>query len=235
MKDPLEQELEALCARHGLDGAQRAQLEALLEGLAHDEHAPTTVREPARAVGVHLADSLAGLELEALRKARLIVDVGAGAGFPGLPLAIALEGAEVRLLESQVRKWRFLEAQIGRARVRNARSVWARAEEWPEGMGAHDAALARAVGPPPLVLEYAAPLLREGGALIDWRGRRDPAEEELAERVARVLGLKRLEIRRVEPFTGAEERHLHLYLKVAETPSEFPRRAGMARKRPLSG
>lgn len=235
MKDPLEQELDALCARHGLGAAQRVQLQALLEGLATDEHAPTTVREPERAVGIHLADSLAALEMKPLREARMIVDVGAGAGFPGLPLAVALEAAEVRLLESQVRKWRFLEGQIGRAGVGNARAVWARAEEWQEGRGANDAVLARAVGPPGLVLEYAAPLLREGGALIDWRGRRDPVEEELGERVARVLGLRRLEIRRVEPFAGAEERHLHLYLKVGRTPPEFPRRPGMARKRPLSG
>jgi 16S rRNA (guanine527-N7)-methyltransferase len=83
------------------------------------------------------------------------------------------------------------------------------------------------------VIEYAAPLLRRGGLLVDWRGRRAPGEEEKAALVADRLGMKRLEIRRVTPFPSARDRHLHLYLKVSETPPGFPRRSGMARKRPL--
>jgi 16S rRNA (guanine527-N7)-methyltransferase len=83
------------------------------------------------------------------------------------------------------------------------------------------------------VLEYAAPLLRVGGSLVDWRGALGRREEEAAARAAAELGLRRVDVRRVEPFAGAREHHLHVYLKLHETPARFPRRAGIARKRPL--
>jgi 16S rRNA (guanine527-N7)-methyltransferase len=83
------------------------------------------------------------------------------------------------------------------------------------------------------VLEYAAPLLRLGGTLVDWRGARARGEEEGAARAAEQLGMRLGRINRVEPFDGARNRHLHEFIKVAETPARFPRRAGMARKRPL--
>jgi 16S rRNA (guanine527-N7)-methyltransferase len=84
-----------------------------------------------------------------------------------------------------------------------------------------------------VVLEYAAPLLRLGGTLVDWRGARVHAEEQRAERAADELGLALLGVERVEPFEAARDRHLHLFTKLSDTPATFPRRAGMARKRPL--
>ena len=95
--------------------------------------------------------------------------------------------------------------------------------------------LARALAPQPVVLEYAAPLLRLGGTLLDWRGRRDLEQERAALAAAVELGLDLDEIRRVEPFSGALERHVHVWRKTRATPSRFPRRAGVARKRPLGG
>jgi 16S rRNA (guanine527-N7)-methyltransferase len=83
------------------------------------------------------------------------------------------------------------------------------------------------------VLEYAAPLLRVGGALVDWRGRRHADEERSATRAAAELGLRLLEIRRVEPYAEARDHHLHIYVKDSPTSARFPRRAGIARKRPL--
>ena len=97
----------------------------------------------------------------------------------------------------------------------------------------NDAVVVRALAGQAVVLEYAAPLLHVGGTLVDWRGKRVQAEEDASAGVAEVLGLRRLEIRRVEPFEGATDRHLHLYVKVRKTPERFPRRAGAARKRPL--
>jgi len=225
--------LEELAARYRLDARQRAQLETILQALAADQHAPTTVRDPAQAVDVHLADSLVALEVDALAGARTIADLGAGAGFPGLALAVAMPGASVSLVESQARKCRFMEAVGAAARLINARVVCARAEEWAAGLGANDAVLARALAPAPVVLEYAAPLLRGGGALVEWRGQRDPEGERTARKVAAVLGMEQVEIRRVAPHGHAREHHLHVYLKRGETPSRFPRRAGVARKRPL--
>jgi 16S rRNA (guanine527-N7)-methyltransferase len=225
--------LAGLAARHGLGGRQQGQLAALLEALARDERAPTTVRDPAHAVDVHLADSLTALELDMLGAARTIADLGAGAGFPGLALAVALPGAEISLIDSQKRKCAFIEQVCVAAEIGNARVICARAEEWREGLGRNDVVVARALAAQPVVLEYAAPLLRLGGTLVDWRGRRVRVQEEAALKAAGELGLRRVEIRRVEPFEGARDHHLHVYEKVAETPPRFPRRAGMARKRPI--
>ena len=82
-------------------------------------------------------------------------------------------------------------------------------------------------------LELKAPLLRVGGALVDWRGRRAHAEERAADTAAAELGMRRAEVRRVRPFEGALERHLHVFVKISATPERFPRRPGVARKRPL--
>jgi 16S rRNA (guanine527-N7)-methyltransferase len=226
--------LTRLGERYRLSNGQLDQLTKILSTLGLDELAPTTVREPSRAVDVHLADSLVALELEIVREASQIADIGAGAGFPGLPLAVALPRSEVKLVESQVRKCMFIERVMAGAGIENAEAVCARVEEWPEGIGVHDVVLARAVAPQLIVLEYAAPLLRLGGALVDWRGQRDPEEERTAMEAAELLGMRRESIRRVEPFEGVRDHHLHVYAKVRETPDRFPRRVGMARKKPLA-
>jgi 16S rRNA (guanine527-N7)-methyltransferase len=225
--------LTKLGERYGLGGGQLAQLSTILDALKNDAYAPTTVIDTHEAVNVHLADSLAALEIVAVGEARRIADIGSGAGFPGLALAVALPSAEVNLVESQRRKCEFLERVCLAAAVENARVVPARAEEWGDGSSHHDLVVARALAAQPVVLEYAAPLLKVGGALVDWRGKRMPEEEDLADRAAEALGLRRTEVRRVVPFAGARDHHLHVFVKVEETPARFPRRAGVARKRPL--
>jgi len=207
----------------------------VLATLETDEHAPTAVRAPEQAARTHIADSLVALELDAVGTAAHIADLGSGAGFPGLALAVALPAAAVSLIESQRRKCEFLERLCEAAEVENAQVVCSRAEGWREGMLRCDVVVARALAPQPVVLEYAAPLLRMGGTLVDWRGRREPAAEDASERAAALLGLERAEIRSVIPFEGATDRHLHVFVKAGETPPRFPRRAGIARKRPLGG
>lgn len=226
-------ELVALGTRHGLPDAVVAQLAALLDALARDPHAPTTVRAPERAVEVHLADALVALELPVVRAATTIADLGAGAGFPGLPLAVALPDARVALVESNARKCAFIRAAADAARVRNAEVVAERAEAWGAGVGTRDLVTARALAPLAVLAEYAAPLLRENGVLVAWKGRRDDEEERAGAAAAAELGLAVEEIRPVDPYPGAEHRHLHVLRKVAPTPARFPRRPGMARKRPL--
>jgi 16S rRNA (guanine527-N7)-methyltransferase len=226
--------LEAPEIDSGLDQVQLDQLDLILDGLERDEHAPTAIRDAGRARRIHLADSLVALELDTIRAARSLADLGTGAGFPGLALAVALPGARISLVESQRRRCEFLERVCADAEIANAHVVRARAEEWREGLSGNDAVVARALAPQPVVLEYAAPLLRLGGTLVDWRGRRAPAEEDASLVAAEALGLRRVEIRRVHPFTGATDRHLHVYTKVRETPERFPRRPGVARKRPLA-
>ena len=219
--------------RPDLTAGQRERLGLVLQALQADQHAPTAVRDPERAARVHVNDSLTALALEPVRRARRIADLGSGAGFPGIALAVALPAAEILLIESQRRRCEFLQRVCALARIDNARVICTRAEEWREGLNANDAVVARALGPVPVVLEYAAPLLRVGGSLVDWRGALAQQEEEAAARAAAELGLGRVDARRVEPFPGAREHHLHVYLKLRETPARFPRRAGIARKRPL--
>jgi len=230
----VERRLAELAAQYALPDEAPAQLAALLELVAEDDTAPTTVRDPGRGVDAHVADSLTGLEVEALRGARRIADLGAGAGFPGLVLAAALPGSHLVLVESLGRKCAFLERAIERMGLPNAEVVCARAEEWRDGIGTVDVVTVRAVATLNVLAEYAAPLLVHGGRLVAYKGVRDEAEEADAAAAAAELGLQPAEIRPVDPFPGADHRHLYVYLKVAETPSRYPRRAGMARKRPLS-
>jgi 16S rRNA (guanine527-N7)-methyltransferase len=214
----------------------------LLEALAAEPDPHTTVSDPTAALDAHVADSLSGLEVEALRTAARIADLGAGAGFPGLVLAIALPAARVDLVEAARRKAAVIDRLRQAAQVDNARSVVARAEEWartPPALGggreAYDAVTARAVAPLAVLVEYAAPLLRLDGVLVAWKGARDPAEEGMGRGAADEVGLALADVLRVDPFSGARHRHLHVYRKVAPTPERFPRRPGVAAKRPLGG
>ncbi len=229
----VERELGELVERHGLHAAAAMQLAALLAALDADPHAPTTVRTPAEALRTHLGDSLVALELDVVRDATRVADLGAGAGFPGLALAIALPAAEVVPVESVARKCVFIRAAADAARLTNVDVVADRAESWSAGLGTRDLVTARALAPLAVLAEYAAPLLCEGGALVAWKGRRDEQEELDAAAAATQLGLAPEAIRAVRPYPGAEHRHLHVLRKVAPTPARFPRRPGMARKRPL--
>ena len=188
-----------------------------------------------------MADSLSGLEVRELASARRIADIGAGAGFPGLMLALALPRAQVDLIESSGRKTAVMDRLTQAVGLTNARSVTARAEDFarvPEALGggaaAYDAVTARAVGPLAVLVEYAAPLLREGGVLVAWKGARDVLEEGAGAAAAEQVGMAVKEVLPVQPYPSSENRHLHVFEKVAPTPLEYPRRAGMAKKHPLA-
>jgi 16S rRNA (guanine527-N7)-methyltransferase len=150
-----------------------------------------------------------------------------------LPLAIALPAASFTLVESSSRKCGFIARAAEACGLRNVEVVHSRVESWGGALASSEVVLARAVAPLEVVLEYAAPLLAVGGRLVAWRGRRDADTEQRAAEVADLLGLQAEEVRQVWPYPRARDRYLHLFLKVMDTPPEFPRRAGMARKRPL--
>jgi 16S rRNA (guanine527-N7)-methyltransferase len=225
--------LEELGRRYAVPAAGITALRAILELQASDPAASTTVREPAEAVDRHVADSLVALELQAVRAAHRIADLGAGAGWPGLALAAALPEAKVALVESAIRHCRYLERAVAAGAFANAEVVHARAEDWPAGIGAHDLVTARALAALPVLCEYAAPLLSDGGTLVAWKGLVEPAEAEAGAAAAAIVGLEPVEVRAVDPYEEAERRTLHVYRKVAPTPARFPRRPGIAVKRPL--
>jgi 16S rRNA (guanine527-N7)-methyltransferase len=226
--------LDATLRAHSVDApGASARLSRLLELIESDPTAPTTVTAPAEGVDVHITDSLEGLALPEIQAAHRIADIGTGAGFPGIPLAVALPQTRVDLVESLGRKCAFLERAVEAADAPNATVVCARAEEW--SARDVDVVTIRAVAPLAVLVEYAAPLLREGGTLVAWKGVRDAEEEAAGAVAADVVGLQPGEVVTLAGRPGADHRTLHLYRKVRPTPPRFPRRAGMARKRPLSG
>ena len=225
--------LDQLAQRYALDAAAVDALRRLLALIDADASAPTAVRDPAAAVDTHVADALVALDLTRVRDARRIADLGSGAGFPGLVLAAALPAARVALVEANRRKAAFLDGAVEEMGLANVEVVPERAEAWTAGLGTCDVVAARAVAPLAVLVEYAAPLLVDHGTLVAWKGRRDPAEEVDGSAAATATGLELAEVRPVRPWDGAEHLHLHLYVKVASTPNRFPRRPGMASKRPL--
>jgi 16S rRNA (guanine527-N7)-methyltransferase len=224
---------EAL-ARHGAVSEAVSSIERILDAL-DDEPDPQTTVPPEEWVEVHVADSLAGLTAPGVREAGSIADIGSGAGFPGLVLAAVRPHAGIDLIESARRKARLAERLIEAGGLQNASAVAARAEEWarsePSG---YDVVTARALAPLAVLAEYAAPLLRLGGRLVAWKGARDPHEESAGAAAAVQLGLRPADVLPVTPYPRSRNRHLHVYEKVSETPAGFPRRPGMALKRPLA-
>ena len=177
----------------------------------------TALREAGEARRVLLDDALRGAPLVEAAEGS-VVDVGSGGGTPGIPLAVALPDREMTLLESERRKCRFLERWT--AEVPNLRVVWGRAEEQP--LETHGVAVARALAQPVVAAEWCLPLVEQGGIVILWVGpSADPARvARVAERVAGEL-------------TDSPDGFLVLR-KTGPTPSGFPRRPGMAKKRPLA-
>lgn len=216
-----------------LDEDASKRLQIVLDLLAQERASVSSVVDK-RAWQVHVVDSLTGLEVRELREAGRIADIGAGAGFPGLVLAVALPRAQVDLIESVGRKCEFIrraadEAGIPNAVVRNLRS-----EEWAgaEGREAYDVVTARAVGRLSTLAELASPLLKPNGVLVAWKGKRDADEERQLADASAALGVKAEQILDVGNRAGSEHRHLHVIRKVAPTPANLPRRPGMAKKRP---
>jgi 16S rRNA (guanine527-N7)-methyltransferase len=175
----------------------------------------TAIRDLATARAMLLDDALRATELVRELDGP-IVDVGSGGGSPGIPLAAALPEREVTLLEAERRKCDFLE----RWAPPNARVVWGRAEE--QETDAYGVALAKALASPPVAAEWCLPLVRPGGAVVLWLG----PQADLAP-VGRVSAL-------VGGGLPEERAGLVVLRKVAPTPPRFPRRVGVARKRPLA-
>jgi len=206
----------------------------VLQLLAEDPRSLTSVRDPREAWRAHVADSLTGLEVSTIHSARMIGDVGSGAGFPGFVLAAALPAAQVDLIESVGRKCEFMRDASARAGIENVRVIHARSEEHAAGAGreAYDVVTARAVARLATLAELASPLLREGGTLIAWKGRRDPDEEAELGRASESLAMAPRKILEVGERAGYEHRHLHMARKISRTPEGLPRRPGVAKKRP---
>jgi 16S rRNA (guanine527-N7)-methyltransferase len=211
----------------------RKSLETVLELLAEDRASLSSVTDQ-RAWQVHVVDSLTGLEVPGLRAARRIADIGSGAGFPGLPLAVSLPESEIDLIESISRKCAFLTRAVSTAEITNATVLCARSEEIAssDGRNSYEAVTARAVGRLSTLAELASPLLEEGGVLVAWKGKRDPDEEAQLDCASSSLAMTPEQILDVGNRAGSKHRHLHIIRKSGPTPGDLPRRPGIAKKRP---
>jgi 16S rRNA (guanine527-N7)-methyltransferase len=165
-----------------------------------------------------LAESLAGLELEPLTAARRVVDIGSGAGFPGLVLAIALPRARFTLIEKVDEKAAFLRRAAAELGLENVEVVQGRAQQWKEGLGACDVVTSRKVGRLETMVEWSAPFLAPGGAVALWPGRTDFAKEaDAAEDAAEAAEAAGLRLAQVHPIRSTDRngeaavKHLFLY------------------------
>jgi 16S rRNA (guanine527-N7)-methyltransferase len=225
-----------------LDGAQLAALEQFAIELTswNQQRNLTSIIDPTGIRIKHFLDSLScvlalratGAVLPNLK----VVDVGSGAGFPGLPLKIVYPALRMTLIEATRKKCEFLEHVVQLLKLKGVTVLHARAEEIGRA-AAHrehyDWAIARAVAPLPALLEYLLPLVRIGGFCLAQKGSTAAAEAQQAAAALAVLGGCLTQLLPVELPGLAEPRFLVLVAKQAAAPAKYPRRAGLPAKRPL--
>jgi 16S rRNA (guanine527-N7)-methyltransferase len=199
-------------------------------------HNLTAIREPDQARIKHFLDSLSACLVMKGSPIERVIDVGTGAGFPGLPLKILYPQMQLTLVESIGKKADFCEHVVAKLGLAGVEVIQMRAEELGR-LAAHreqyDWALARAVAILPVLLEYLLPLVRVGGSVLAMKGESGPAEAQTADNAAKLLGGH---LRQLHPLTlpgVVEERYLVVVDKVAATPERYPRRVGIPTKRPL--
>lgn len=195
----------------------------------------TSIVDPGEIVIKHFLDSLSAAR--SIPPAAKLIDVGAGAGFPGIPIKIARPEMSLTLLEATKKKCDFLEAMIDELKLSNAKVVNARAEDAahnPIYREQYDVAIARAVAELPTLSEYLLPFVKLGGLAIAMKSKDVQAEIDRAEVAIETLGGQLKQIVPVNIPGLNEERHLVVIEKISAAPENYPRRAGMPLKRPLA-
>lgn len=197
----------------------------------------TRIVAPDDVVAKHFLDSLSvAVALPQPNKSLTLIDVGSGAGFPGIPLKIALPPVTVTLLESTGKKTKFLQHVVENLSLSGVSVVTTRAEEagqHPQHRAQYDVAVARAVSKLPVLAEYTLPLVKVGGWVIAQKGQDPTGEVKAATSALRILGGQVSEIVPVSVPGLAGERHLVVIKKIKPTPKVYPRRPGLPNKDPL--
>ncbi|MGD8996756.1 MAG: 16S rRNA (guanine(527)-N(7))-methyltransferase RsmG [Anaerolineae bacterium] len=187
----------------------------------------------------HFLDSLSCLKAippAALADGARVIDVGTGAGYPGIPLKIVCPAIQLTLLEATHKKVTFLEHMIAKLGLKDVWAIHARAEQVgqdPAHREQYDWAVARAVAKMPTLVEYLLPLAKVGGAMLAQKGEDAPADVHEAGNAIATLGGEVRQLVSVELRGLAETRYLVVVDKIAPTPEKYPRRPGVPNKRPL--
>lgn len=187
----------------------------------------TAIQEPAQIRSKHFLDSLSCLPILRESSADRVIDIGSGAGFPGIPLKLAAPALHMTLVESVGKKAGFCQHVIQILGLENISVLTARAEELGQTSDhrqQYDWAVARAVAVLPVLSEYLLPLVKVGGGMIAMKGESAPAEAHTAEHALHLLGGRLRRLAKVVLPGVAEERYLIIIDKVAATPSGYPRR-----------
>jgi 16S rRNA (guanine527-N7)-methyltransferase len=222
-------------AKRGLDRGSLDRLSRFGDLLLNPGFNVTSIREPEAIEQFHFLDCLSLLDLAEVRSAAKLADLGSGAGLPALILALALPGAEITAVESVSKKCRFIQEAAAAMGLDNVDVQCARAEDYGRGVGraTHEVVVSRALAAFPVVAEYSLPILTLGGVMIAMKGEISIEERIHAQKALDILGGGELESIRLEPFSGAENRWVHMARKVKATPASYPRRPGLAKQRPL--
>ncbi len=199
----------------------------------------TTITDPEQAQVRHYLDSLtAVLAIPRWPDGMRVVDIGAGAGFPGVPLKIAFPGIRLTLAESVGKKTAFMHDLVNRLALQDVETLTIRAEELgrAEGhRGQYDVVLARGVASMSVLVEYGLPLCKGHGRLLAWKGADGPAEAESAAEALAELGGKIAGLHSVNALSPPlpANRWIISVEKVRRTPGRYPRRVGTPAKQPL--
>jgi 16S rRNA (guanine527-N7)-methyltransferase len=208
------------------------------ELLAWNEHTNLTAITHPEAIEMrHFLDSLSVILAVPITPGQRVIDVGTGAGFPGLPLRLIRSQIELTLLEATAKKTDFLTHIARRLNLNNVRIQNARAEEAGQDAADRerfDVVLARAVAQMPVLAEYMLPLCKVGGRCVALKGENAVIETQQAEHALRILGGRLEKVIPVELPQVAETHYLVVIEKIAATPPKYPRRAGIPSKRPLN-
>ena len=197
----------------------------------------TAVRDRDEALQKHIADSLSCDFMEEYEAAENVIDIGTGAGFPGVPLAIVSPDKKFTLVDSLNKRLRIIDELTGELGIKNITTVHGRAEDVgksKEHREQHDICVSRAVASLDVLCEWCLPLVKKGGYFVAYKGENVSRETEDAANAIKLLGGKIAEIRKVQTEEESISGHVLVMIKkVKNTPSKYPRQAGQARKNPL--